>query len=1276
MLRDRFHFRKTLRRISSKSASKSNQLEKLHNAVMASVDLAKRRQEQLPKPELDSELPIFERRQEIIDTIANHPVVIISGETGSGKSTQLPLIAMQMELGVFGYIGHTQPRRIAARSVASRIASQIHTPLGEHVGFKIRFDDQTKDTTYAKLMTDGILLAETQSDRFLEQYEMLIIDEAHERSLNIDFLIGHLKRILAKRNDLKVVITSATIDTERFAEHFAVAGVPAPIICVEGRTYPVEMRYSPTSESAEEEETVDHIVESITQVASEESGDILVFLPTEKDIKTASKKLKGVLNGPGAAEVLPLYGRLSGDQQNTIFQPGSKRRIVLATNVAESSITVPRIRIVVDSGTARISRYAPRSKVQRLPIEAVSQASANQRAGRCGRIGPGICVRLYSEEDFESRPKFTTPEIRRTNLASVILQTLALKLGDVAEFPFIDPPHVDAIRDGYKTLFEIGAIDDHRKLTPIGRWLARLPVDPRIGRMLYAANDNGCLSEVLIVASALEVQDPRIRPPEKQKLADEQHQKFKHEKSDFMSYLLLWDFFHALRADLSKSKYRKACQHNFLSLTLIHQWQEIHRQLKSMCRQHGLSFNSRKDDYNAIHRALMTGLLSGIATLTDKYEYSGAGGIKFNLWPGSGVFASKPKWTVVAEIVETAKRYGRTVAKISPDWIESLAAHLTKSNFVDPHWSKKSQTAMAYENVSLFGLPVVNRRRKHYAKIDPELARKLFIEHGLAESQIHTEFDFLKHNREVIASIENSAAKTRRRDWLVDNVLLCRFYDERLPETAVDVRALQRLLRDRPELNMQLQIQNEDLGLETSGWSPELFPDTAQVGGMHLPIDYRFEPGHENDGATLTIPQNALSQIDEIQIGWLIPGLNESRIIAMIKSLPKALRRHFVPAPETAKKVVHQIESNSGTFEAAVAQALSRIVGETISPDMFSREKVDSNLLLNIQVVDEQGETVATSRNLTELRKTIGVSNDNFVQVADETWLQDQLTKWSWGDLPESVAVRQGVSDITLYPAIVDQTNAVGLRVVQNQSFARNTTEQGLVRLFAIHTRKSLRRQVNWLPDLDQHSILLARLLSSDELKSGLQDMISRMALIESRKSLPTTAQAFDDRVDNSSEPISVATQKVAGWLPKFANAYHKAKLALEELADTASIATNEMEQQIAELTNPGFLGATPWIWLENFPRYFSAIQIRCDRLKTTGVMSDREQADSVLEFWEKYVETRENHSRLSVHDKELEKYRWMIEEFRVSKFAQKLGTCLKVSEIRLNRQFEKVKKL
>ena len=1276
MQRDRFRLHKTLQKLRAAKAIDQQQLAKTVADVEASVQLLEKRKLNLPPAELDTKLPISQRRNEIAEAISSNQVVVISGETGSGKSTQLPLIALQLGLGVQGYIGHTQPRRIAARSVASRIASQLKSPLGQSVGFKIRFDDKTTESTYVKLMTDGILLAETQSDRFLDNYELIIIDEAHERSLNIDFLLGNLKGILPKRKDLKLIITSATIDTERFAEHFCdQAGNPAPIINVEGRTYPVEIRYLASendSENLSGDAFVEHVANSTRDIAQEESGDILVFLPTENDIKQVHKKLRGAF-GSGGAEILPLYARLSTQQQNAIFQQGKRRRIVLATNVAESSLTVPGIRIVVDSGTARISRYAPRSKVQRLPIEPISQASANQRSGRCGRIGPGVCLRLYDEEDFLSRPKYTTPEIRRTNLASVILQTLSMRLGDVNEFPFIDPPLRESVNDGFKTLYEIGAIDEHRKLTKLGRWLARLPVDPRIGRMLKAADDSGCLNEILIIAAALEIQDPRIRPAEKQKAADAQHEKFHHENSDFMSYLKLWDFFHKLRKELSRSKFRIACQQNFLSLAAIHQWQEVHRQLKSVVRQQGMKLQGRKDDFNAIHRSLLTGLLSGIATNAQSFEYLGAGGTKFHLWPGSGVFESKPKWIVAAEVVETTRRYGRTIGRISPEWIEPISTHLASSNFSEPHWSKKQQRVMAYESVSLFGLPIVSRRKVGYSKIDPEMCREIFIEHGLLEFQLKGTFNFLEHNRNLLEEVQQLAAKSRSRDLILDSALLGNFYEDRLPADCFDTRSLEQKIRKNKSIDKQLCLTMDDLDLQGPQVHPDLYPDSVPIGTMKLPISYKFEPGIVDDGASLQIPQEAVNQLDECQTQWLVPGLLEARVTAMIKSLPKSLRRNLIPAPETAKRVCESLKNAQGSLVTCVAIELTRLGGEPIKPEQIDQSKVDDSLFVNLQVIDENGEIIAQGRSINELRKELGTESTGFVETEDSDWHQDGLNSWTWEDLPQQVSIQRGVANVAAFPSIIDQNDSVGLRLVDSAHQADYQTRLGLVRLYKISQNKSLKRQVNWLPDFDQASLKLSSLMPSSQLKKDLTDMIAKMAFVDG-KPVPRTKEEFEYRLESSVESISVATQKVAKWLPKIADAAHNAALAIEQIKSKHPTVADQINHQIAELTVNRFCITTPWKWLEHMPRYFEAIVQRCEKILAGNTVKDREVAEQVESYWQQYTTARENHQALSIHDPELIQFRWMIEEFRVSQFAQKLGTSLTVSEKRLEKQLAKIR--
>jgi ATP-dependent helicase HrpA len=1287
MLRDQFWLRSNFGRLKADAKKleqdRGKQFDSKLKAFLERFEKSKQRHAarlaSLPQPKLDESLPIAEREAEIAEAIRNHQVVVISGETGSGKSTQLPLIALKCGFGVSGTIGHTQPRRIAARSVAARVADQIGSPLGQDVGFKIRFTDQSNEKTFVKLMTDGIMLAETQSDRFLDQYDLIIIDEAHERSLNIDFLLGSIKRILEKRKNLRLIITSATINTQRFADHFTTDPEnPVPVINVEGRTYPVEIRYQPPQGEGNESQsdTANEVVKTVRELSRDE-GDMLIFLPTEADIRDVSKKLKGAnLSGP-KTEVLPLYARLSTDQQNTIFKPGKARRIVLATNVAESSITVPRIRFVIDTGTARISRYAAKSKVQRLPIEAISQASAKQRAGRCGRIGPGICIRLYDEEDFETRSKFTTPEIRRTNLASVILQTLSLKLGAIDEFPFIDPPLPESIRDGFKTLFEVGAVDDHRRLTPEGRKLARLPVDPRIGKMIYSADQENCLAEILIIASALELQNPRVRPAERRKAADEAHKKFAHEKSDFLSILNVWDFFHELKSELSKSKLRKACEQNFLSFSLMKQWQDIHRQLKSMVSSEKLHIGSRKNDYNAIHRSLMTGLLSGVAMLGDRHEYTGAGGIKFHLWPGSDIFESKPKWIIAAEIVETTRRYGRTVAKISPDWVERLASHLVTRRHTDMRWSKKKQSVVASEHVALFGLPIVVGRQINYGPIDAVAAREIFIERGLCGDEYEGNQDFFTHNQWLVDELTLEAAKTRDRDLVVDPYALQAFYEKTIPEQVFDLRSLDQALKKDQSLDQTLRMTRADVLPDSEiGDTKELFPDEVQIGSMQIPIEYKFAPGDTDDGATVKLPIAGIGQLDDVQAGWLIPGLLESRIVELIRSLPKPIRRLVVPAPETAQKIAEEIEFGKGSFRESVAMHLSQIAGQPIRAESFKLEKLSPHLNVNVQVVDDDGSVLAEGRSVSELRQQLGPGHvSTIVEVEDAAWKQDGLREWNWGDLPTEVTIARGGTQLSAYPAIVDQGDAVGLRLTDSRVSADATTRQGLVRLFQIVNRKNLKSQVNWLPDLDQHAVALQRICNSKQLRSELADLITHIAFVHGEK-IPRTESDFQSQASNKTERVSIATQDIAKWLPRFAKSVQATFLAIENVPANRGTTKGDIKLQIANLTREGYLSKTSWIWLKEYPRFFDAIAKRIDKLSTMTPEKDRSFSDEVGRFWQQYEQMREQHEIQAIVDPELEHFRWMVEEYRVSLFAQGLGTSISVSSNRLENQWKKVRKV
>jgi ATP-dependent helicase HrpA len=1288
MLRDRYQLAQRIQRLNQARRDSSEiavQQAQLSEWIERSAAMRDMRLNRVPKPELDQELPIFARRAEIEQAIRDHQVVVISGATGSGKSTQLPLIALQAGLGVDGMIGHTQPRRIAARSVASRIAQQMAGTVGNEVGFKIRFSDQTSDQTFIKVMTDGILLAEIQTDRYLEQYELIIIDEAHERSLNIDYLLGYLKKILRQRSNLKLIVTSATIDTQRFVEHFSTDTDQVPTIEVEGRTYPVEIRYQPLpgGESGEAEsgeqndrDIEDHLIATVRDLAAQDSGDMLVFLPTENDIRAVHKKLRSEPLPRVATEILPLYARLSNTQQNEIFVPGPRRRIVLATNVAESSITVPRIRFVVDSGTARISYYAPRSKVQRLPIQAISQASADQRAGRCGRIGPGVCVRLYSAADYESRPRFTTPEIRRTNLASVILQTMALKLGSIDDFPFLDPPRPEAIREGYRTLFELGAVDEQRRLTKTGRQLARLPVDPRVGRMLFAADEENCLSEVLIIAAGLELQDPRIRPAEKKAAADQAHARFRHEHSDFFTLLNVWDSFHQLKADLSKSKLKVACERNFLSYSLMIQWQDIHRQLAQLVSELGLKPRKRQNDYAPIHRSLLAGLLSGIGMVTDRHEYMGPGGLDFFIWPGSSLFKAKPQWIMAGEIVETTRRYGRMIAAIDPEWIEPLAKHLVKKRYSEPHWSKKKQCVQALEHVALWGLPIVNGRPVNYGRLDPEAARAIFIQEALGNDGLAAEPEFLVHNRQLIEEINVEMTKTRRRDLIIDSYRIETLYDRRLPEAVFDKVSLLQALKKSPELNQKLSLTREDLlGKDATPDVVDQFPDQVKVGSMQIPLSYRFAPGEIDDGATIKLPLLGVGQLDEIQAGWLVPGLVESRILSLIRSLPKPLRRILVPAPETAARVASEIEFGKGSFYEVVAAGLGRICGERISVSDFDLSKLESHLKVNLQVHNDEGEVIAQGRSVAEIREQLGVGlvpMTNFVEVDDAQWHQDGLSDWTWADLPLKVAVQRGSMVLDAFPIIVDQKTSVGIRLANSLTAATSQNVAGLVRLFQLANQKSVKSQLKWFPDLDRMLIPFGRDHSVADLKSQLSDLLVRIAFVE-REKAPRNRADFDRLQSNAVERISLATQEVAKWFPKLSAALHQVQLGMAEMGKSRQTMKEDLTGQLAKLFTDSFMLEMPWSWLSHYPRFLEGIKYRLDRANSTDVRKDQESIALVTRYWNAYEQLALHHAKQGVIDPELVNLRWMIEEFRVSLFAQPLGTSVKVSSNRLDKQIANV---
>jgi len=1284
MVADRHRLRRRLRELQRRAETgqpDDRRLKRLLRDVESSVARSEKRRKGIPPVSYAEDLPITEKRQEIAAAIAAHSTVVVCGETGSGKSTQLPKICLELGRGTTGMIGHTQPRRIAARAVATRIAEELGVPLGQQVGFKIRFSDVTGTDTYVKLMTDGILLAETQGDRFLERYDTIIIDEAHERSLNIDFLIGYLKRLLPKRPDLKLIITSATIDAERFARHFASSEGPAPIIEVSGRAYPVEVRHQPLTcdEEQGEGDWLGAVLAAVDELSREGPGDTLIFMPTERDIHETAKVLRGHFRAGGGrrppVEILPLYARLPGSEQQRIFRTTGPRRIVIATNVAESSLTVPRVRYVIDPGTARISRYSSRSKTQRLPIEPISQASAEQRKGRCGRIGPGICVRLYSEEDFQGRPRFTPPEIQRSNLAAVILQAKSLRLGAIERFPFLDPPRPAAVRDGFKTLFELGAIDERQELTPLGRRLSQLPVDPRIGRMILAADEHGCLSEVLIIASVLEIRDPRERPVDKQEAADKAHAQFAHEDSDFLAYLTIWDFYHKLRHELSRNQLRKACRTNFLSYNRMREWIDIHRQLTGLVEEAGLKPRRRKDEYEPIHRAILTGLLANVACRLATYEYTAAGGTKAFLWPGSGVFAGRPNWVVAAEIVETGKRYLRTCAKIDPGWIEPAAEHLVHRTYSEPHWDAHSGSAKAFERVSLFGLTIVPRRSVPLGPIDPAAARELLIRHGLVEGDIRRTPEFLQHNLALVDELDLLERKLRRRDLLCGEWARFEFYDRRIPEDVYDAARLEtwrrQAARDNPRLLFMSRedlLQPQDEPLDGDG-----FPDAVDTGHMELPLDYRYEPGSPSDGVHVEVPPEAVNQLSPERLQWLVPGLCRQKITALIKSLPKPLRTKFVPAPDTARLVAAEIRFGEGEMLSAVAAALSRIGGAQISPQDFRLDRLPVELQMNVRVVDEAGEVIAEGRDLDRVRGQLGeLVSKQLATMDDPRWCRDGLMSWDFDELPEQVEIRRGRLTLKCHPMLVDMGDSVALRLADSPEEATWQSQRGLARLFFLEARREIRAQVAWFPGMEEMQ-LYASLLPGFDLRESLGELIAQRALRPEER-LPRSRAEYDAIISAARQRLGVAVQEIAAVLPGLWQAFHRARLQIEEVSSPRlQFAVDDMRGQVDRLTASGFLTSTPWRWLVHYPRYFRAIGVRIDRLRSGGLKRDLAACEEIQAYWRAYEEQARQHESRHVHDPELEHFRWMLEEYRVSQFAQSLGTAVPVSAKRLNRQWEKV---
>ena len=1278
MLIDQFSLRRSIKNLRKKTEISQEQINSIESKLTASVNRRTYRQQHLPKPSFKADLPVIERRADIAKAIQANQVIILSGETGSGKTTQLPKICLELGRGVHGLIGHTQPRRIAARTVATRIAEELNSELGDIVGYKVRFHDQVKaDKSYIKLMTDGILLAETQNDKFLNQYDTLIIDEAHERSLNIDFLLGYLKQLLPKRPDLKVIITSATIDTKRFSSHFN----NAPVIEVSGRTFPVEIRYRPPMNDEEDQQDYDMIrgiIEATDELCREGQGDILVFLSGERDIREVSEALRK--HHPPQTDVLPLFARQSAAEQNRIFKTGGHRRIVLATNVAETSLTVPGIRYVIDPGYARVSRYSVRNKVQRLPIEKVSQSSANQRSGRCGRVAAGVAIRLYDENDFKNRPAFTDPEVLRTNLASVILRMAALRLGDPAQFPFINPPPQKVINDGFRSLEELGAVNKQHNLTKLGQQLAKLPIDPRIARMILAADTLNCLTDVLVIASALSIQDPRERPMDKQQAADQAHIQFKDERSDFLAYLKLWAHYHDKKKHLSQNKLRKHCKENFLSYLRLREWHDIHQQLHIQVTQMGFKPSSQVADYKTIHQALLSGLLSNIAIKTDKSEYTGTRNLKLHIFPGSALHKKSPKWIMAAELVETGRLYARIVAKIEPEWIESIAGDLVHTQYAEPHWEKKPAQVIAFEQVSLFSLPIVARRRIHFGSIDPILSNEIFIRDALVQGDWHCNAAFFKHNLSLIQDIELLEQKSRRRDVLVDDDVLFAFYKEKIPDKIVNGAGFEEWRKQADKENKKLLFlsRNDLMQHEAEKITSVNFPDQLLVNRVPLTLEYQFEPGKTEDGITQTIPLSLLNQTNSSLYQWLVPGLLRDKVIFLIKSLPKTQRRHFIPVPNYADQCLNNMSADDGDLLTALSSQLRRLTGIEIVPSEWRLNDLPDHLKMNFKLVDDKGQLLEQSRDLDHLKKHWAEeAASSFQSIPDSEYEQQGITRWTFGDLPAQISLQQNGLEITAYPALIDQGEHVDLTLLDTAKQAQQQTHLGLRKLFLLSEAdivKYLRKQLPNIQQMCMHYVSVpsnplypinSQKSPCEQLKTDLIHLAFDHCFI---KGYPTISsqKEFEQRLQaNRSELINTANN-LAQQIAKALSEYHAiAKRLSSNIPLTSINAVKDIKSQLSSLIYHGFTHQTPDEALKRLPLYLQAIGQRLDKL-LSDPMRDRQWMAEVQPHWQRY------HSHASDHtSQELQHYRWMIEEFRVSLFAQGIKTAYPISAKRLEKQWK-----
>jgi len=1311
----------------------------------------------LPEITFPEDLPVSSRRHEIAEALQKHQVIIVSGETGSGKTTQLPKICLELGRGRAGIIGHTQPRRIAASSTAKRIAQEIGGPLGEHVGFKVRFADTLTRGAYIKLMTDGILLAETQTDPLLKAYDTIIIDEAHERSLNIDFLLGYLKQLLPRRPDLKVIITSATIDADRFARHFGTPEKPAPVIEVSGRLYKVEVRYRPiesdvpaganaaavanaegrslrAAAAREKRDLMDGVVDAVDELCRIGSGDVLVFLPGEREIRDAAEALRK--HHPPHVDILPLFARLSVEEQERVFKTSNARRIVLATNVAETSLTVPGIRYVVDAGLARVKRYSYRNKVEQLQIEPIAQSAANQRAGRCGRVADGVCIRLYDEQDFIQRPKFTDPEILRSSLASVILRMKTLHLADVESFPFIEPPLARAIADGYQLLQELGAVDEYNQITPLGRKLAKLPLDPRVGRMILAGHDNVCLNEVLVIASALSVQDPRDRPMEYQQAADEAHKKFADEKSEFLSYLKIWKWFeNAIEHKKTNRQLQENCRTNFLSQLRLREWRDVHSQLLTLVKEQGWRLNETPATYENLHLALLTGLLGNIGFKQEDEPgagYLGARGIKFHIWPGSSLSKKPGKWIMAAELVDTTRLYARCVAQIQPEWLEKVGGHLLKKSWGEPRWEKRAAQVTASERATLYGLVVYAQRRINYGQFNPAEAREIFIRDALVGGDYDTRAPFFAHNHKLVREIENLEHKSRRQDVLVDDQLIAAFYDKLIPADVVNGAGFEKWHKDATTAEPKLLFLNRDelMRHEAAGVTTDLFPKKMQMGGLELALTYHFEPGSVRDGVTLAVPLYALNQLSRERCEWLVPGMLKEKVHLLLKSLPQKLRRHCVPLPEYAAKFCERVEETHAfgrgeLIDAIIADIRKQITITPLTTD-FKPETLPAHHFMNFKVIDEHGRQLEMGRNLASLQAEFGhQARESFQKMAEASGPQatvaaravvpakggaattgagagaaaggggsgssaaasasggssaaaggaannitlTNLTSWTFGELPELLEIVQGKLTLIGFPALVDKGTHCDLEVFDDPTVAARTHRVGLRRLFALQMKDQIKFIEKGIPGLQQMGMQFMSMGTQEELREQIINKALDIACLQDP--LPIDAASFAKRKDEGKSRLVLLVNEIARLLSQVLTEFHGLPKRLQGLPQQAA---QDMQQQLQGLVHKRFLQENEYSQLSHFPRYLKAMNVRIEKLR-----GDSARDGKLMAEWQQaaaqYLRVSRDKSAGKNTDPKMVEFRWMLEELRVSLFAQELRTPMPVSAKRLQKVWESMQR-